>query len=281
MSSYTTEVRYICEYYAGEKSDSGFTSIDKILDKCVDKIFDFTFPIFDESYRIPLEKKILKHFYTREICEETVGLWKLRLEETLDEIMPYYNQLYLTQLSSINPWYNVDLKTEHTGSGTKQSDARANAEKSRNKTENDNTSYDGIREHTESNENDQMTKGTIKTVNYGGDKITKENGTEGGWSKNIQDTSKSEKEKTTNKNTNKSEQNAAGNSTENKTNRYSDTPQGSLQNMNNIKNNLYLTNATLDDTTKRDSTTTKGTITDNGSQDSSFTGTGKTTDNYT
>ena len=101
MSKYTTEVRYICENYANQTESKGYNSVQNILDNSWDKVFDFDFPIFDENYREPLCKKILKHFYTREIGEETVGLWKLRLDDRMNEIMPYYNQLYESELISI------------------------------------------------------------------------------------------------------------------------------------------------------------------------------------
>ena len=86
MSTYTTEVRYICENYAGEKESVGYDNVQNVLNRSWDKVFDFDFPIFDEEYKPVLCKKILKHYYTREICEETVGLWKLRLDARMNEI---------------------------------------------------------------------------------------------------------------------------------------------------------------------------------------------------
>lgn len=110
MSIYTTEVRYICEVEAGYDVSQGFSKIDEILDKAVPKIFDFEWPIFDEEYRVPLEKKILRYFYTREIGCETYGHWKLMLQNKLCEIMPYYNQLYKSELlmAGVNPLNDVD-----------------------------------------------------------------------------------------------------------------------------------------------------------------------------
>ena len=116
MSKYTTEVRFICESSAGLEESKGFNSIDEILDNCIDKIFDFDFPIFDETYRPVLEKKILKHYYTREIATETVGLWKHFLDTRLNEIMPFYNKLYESELLEFNPLYDVDLTTKRDNS---------------------------------------------------------------------------------------------------------------------------------------------------------------------
>lgn len=108
MSKYTTEVRFICETACGETESKGFTSINKILEKSAPKIFDFDFPIFDEEYRLPLEVKILRTYYTREICEETVGLWKLRLQTKLCNIMPYYNQLYKSALMEFDVFNDIN-----------------------------------------------------------------------------------------------------------------------------------------------------------------------------
>ena len=113
MSKYTTEVRFICESYAGETSSKGYNDIDNIIADSYDQIFD-EYPIFDENYRSVLDCKILKHYYTREICEETVGLWKLRLNTRMAEIMPYYNKLYESELIHFNPLYDIDVTTSHS-----------------------------------------------------------------------------------------------------------------------------------------------------------------------
>ena len=118
MSKYTTEVRFICENSAGLSESEGANNVDSILDKCWNNVFNFDFPIFDENYRQVLCKKILKHYYTREIAHETVGRWKLALNAKLNEIMPYYNQLYKSELLEFNPFYDVDLTRSREGSGT-------------------------------------------------------------------------------------------------------------------------------------------------------------------
>ena len=110
MSKYTTEVRYICETAAGLTESVGYRGIDDVLDAAVPNIFDFEYPIFDEEYRELLEKKILRHYYTREICEETVGLWKLRLQDKMNLIMPYYNQMYKSEQRPKNTKYNIEEK---------------------------------------------------------------------------------------------------------------------------------------------------------------------------
>lgn len=118
MSKYTTEVRFICETLAGYDMSKGYGKVSEILEDSWDKVFDFNFPIFDEGYRSVLCQKILRHYYTREIGFETVGLWKLKLETKMQEIMPYYNKLYVTESLDFNPLVDANYTTTHEGSNT-------------------------------------------------------------------------------------------------------------------------------------------------------------------
>lgn len=118
MSSYTTRVRFICESYAGMLDSGDLDSVDTAIAGSWEKIFNGGFHIFDEEYRAVLCKKILRHYYTREICAETVGLWKLWLNNKMNEIMPYYNKMYELESKKIEPLVDVDITTTHSGSGT-------------------------------------------------------------------------------------------------------------------------------------------------------------------
>lgn len=189
MSKYTTEVRYICEVAAGLDESVGYSKINEVIEAAAPKVFDFNFPIWDENYRLPLEIKILKHFYTREICEETVGLWKLRLEDRLNLIMPYYNQLYKTTTIEFNPLYDVDYGVTNL----------RNAENTRNRID---------------QTDEKVNKTNTGTVSD-----------QGGETANL-----GERGNTT--------------TTGRDTSRYSDTPQGEI---NDLYENKYLTNANIDE----------------------------------
>ena len=150
MSKYTTEVRFICEVNSGLNESVGYSKIEDVITGAMPKIFEFDFPIFDESYRGVLERKILRHFYTREICEETVGLWKLRLSTRLNEIMPYYNKLYKSELLDFNPLYtdnltrtrttNLNSKRETGNNGEVNTTNNSNSQESGSDTTNNNGS---------------------------------------------------------------------------------------------------------------------------------------------
>ncbi len=93
MSSYTTQLRYLIE--------SGFDIGLK------------DYPIFDEDYREILNNKIINHYYFREIGLETAQLFKIFLNNRMNEIMKYYNQLYLSELIEIEPLTRLDWQESY------------------------------------------------------------------------------------------------------------------------------------------------------------------------
>lgn len=142
MSRYTTELRNILAMLAGweePEEKGGFDQlspelgdVEEIISKARPKIFDFDYTLFDPAYKTVLETKILRHFYMREIGFETAGLWRLKLRTKLIEILPYYNQLYRSELLEFNPLYDVDLQTEHTKEGEGESGSTSQDSSSRN-----------------------------------------------------------------------------------------------------------------------------------------------------
>ena len=164
MSKYTTEVRFICEHDAGLDNSVGFTQVDTVLDRCWNQIFTTNTTFFDENYRSVLCKKILKRYYTREIGCETVGLWKLWMNERLESIMPYYNQLYKSELIEFNPMYDVDLATTHE---KENEEARHSAENETGQHEQWNTHNEHYEDNYGSNRTTNDINKTERGVNEG------------------------------------------------------------------------------------------------------------------
>lgn len=158
MSKYTTEVRYICEQAANLSASEGYLKIPDIINRAIPVIFDFDFPVWKESERVNLERKILTHFYTREIGFETVGLWKLKLCMKLNEVMPYFNGLYAAVESITNPMWDTDL--HHHEDNQYDADQTINSTSSEDQTHSNNdtqTRKDKI------DHNDQMTRNLSDT----------------------------------------------------------------------------------------------------------------------
>lgn len=205
MSKYTTELRFICETEAGYEDSKGFNDVDSIIEAAIPKIFNFNFPIFDESYRSVLETKILRHYYTREIGLESYGLWKLKLQTKLNEIMPYYNKLYETELLKYNPLYDVNMTTTNVGQKT--------------------------------GENFNISKNSDKRTNTGTSKLTDDSTNISESTSKTDGTRNAETEST---NITNGKTHNVNDSTKGTTDAYSDTPQGALTG---VLSNQYLTNA--------------------------------------
>ena len=92
----------------------------------IDNNFDFkmeSYPIFDENYRNTLNNNILYHYYENEIGFETASLFRFYLNQKLNEIMPYYNELYKVQKKLIDDnllLNNVNITEQLQGSNTTQ-----------------------------------------------------------------------------------------------------------------------------------------------------------------
>ena len=92
MSSYTLELRHLHETY---------------------KVFNFEYDFYcdNEVIKNNFEKKFIDEYYFNEIGMETVARFQHRLKTRLNKIMPYYTQLYQTELRSkdIDFMLNKDL----------------------------------------------------------------------------------------------------------------------------------------------------------------------------
>lgn len=89
MSNYTTQLRYIIN-----------SGIDIGLRK---------YPIFDEAHRNVLNQKLIEHYWMDEIGSETIQMFVFRLNRNMNEIMPYYNELYKSALIEFNPLEGYNL----------------------------------------------------------------------------------------------------------------------------------------------------------------------------
>ena len=92
MSSYTLELRHIHQTH---------------------KVFNFDYDFYTDSNIIKskFEQKFIDEYYFHEIGQETVARFQHRLRTRLNKIMPYYKQLYDTEIAAkdINFLLNKDL----------------------------------------------------------------------------------------------------------------------------------------------------------------------------
>ncbi len=115
MSNYTTELRFWLETLAGNNASQDGDKVGAIVKAARPYVFDNDLPDWSGNYNESLEEKILLHYYTREIGYETTSLFRLKLNQKLREILPYYNQLYQSETIKFNPLINVNYTTDHEG----------------------------------------------------------------------------------------------------------------------------------------------------------------------
>ena len=96
MSKYTLELRYLYK-------DKKF------------KLFDFPYNLYDNDLKPWFEEKFFQHFMFYEIGFDSVAMFKQRLMSKLNDIFPYYKQLYETEIAckDIDFMLNKDLKESY------------------------------------------------------------------------------------------------------------------------------------------------------------------------
>lgn len=110
MATFTMTLKDVITYQGGDVTNPDQYEADLIgLD---------TYPVWEEPYRPLLNKKIIDHFWNREIGQESISMFRLALRRKMNEIMPLYNQHYVLSAISIDPLSTIDIKTLTTGTTT-------------------------------------------------------------------------------------------------------------------------------------------------------------------
>ena len=106
MSKYTLELRYLYE-------DENFN------------LFDFPYNLYNNDLKPWFEEKFYQHFMFYEIGFDTIGMFKQRLMSKLNDIYPYYRELYETMIRSkgIDFMLNKDLKESYVRELTSNSNS--------------------------------------------------------------------------------------------------------------------------------------------------------------
>ena len=187
MSEYTVQLKWIIESMT---ADMVGQPIVARIEAAAKKIFDFDYPIWAEDYRPTLERKILMRYFNKEIGLETVGLWKFYLNERLNRIMPYYNDLYKSVVKEYDFTNSIDMtetfsenETENTGDGLTSGRESSTTDNIKNTVEqSENTESNGSVNESGTNNNTHLTS-DLPQANYAGvdygSQMVEDNGTTG------------------------------------------------------------------------------------------------------
>lgn len=114
MSTYTIELRKICDIYGRNTVESWFSSY---------QLSDYLTPVqiqLIEKYGVwskeKLAKKIVNHYYMREIGFETPEIFEIYARGTMSEIMEEYLLKIYSKFLEYDPLSSVDFVEEYTRS---------------------------------------------------------------------------------------------------------------------------------------------------------------------
>lgn len=144
MSKYTVQLRYLVEQFA---ADHGANGIDPKnwplaypmlgLSGTVNTLNLPPYPVLSEDDRDRINRKIIQRYWFNEIGQETTGQFAWMLNESMNRIMPYYNQLYKAKIDSLQKLvgeeWGIDRLTELASSavskdtGTSDGTSQANS----------------------------------------------------------------------------------------------------------------------------------------------------------
>lgn len=126
MSKHTVQLRWILEQAL---KDKGLDMSEANWGGAYDKLGLADYPIFDEAYRETLNNKIVRHYFMYEIGAETAGLFRLFVRDAMFLIMPYYNQLYLSEITAkgIQPLIDRTRTITEDATGTASNNANTSA----------------------------------------------------------------------------------------------------------------------------------------------------------
>ena len=77
-------------------------------------IFAFSYPFYDEKKRKEFEEKFIRHFYFREIGVPTVDRFIFNLQDKMNTVFPYYNELFKTAEIEYSVLDNYNVTESYT-----------------------------------------------------------------------------------------------------------------------------------------------------------------------
>ena len=133
------------------------------------------YPIFDDEYREHLNDMIIKHYYISEIGFETAELFKMQLNNRMQEIMPYYNSLYNLQKDLLDSGIDMNVNL------TESYEHNVNTDGTSTSSSNSNTDNKNVSQNTPQG---NLTQSNINNFSYA------DNISFGGANSNVSDNSK-------------------------------------------------------------------------------------------
>ena len=146
------------------------------------KVFDFEYDFYDPDLKAKFEEKFVNHYFFNEIGFETIQRFKHFLKMKLNEIMPYYKQLYQTEVEAkdINFLLNKDLKETFIREVNNQNNTTGDSLSKVNGTDNTGFKESNIANGNATLNNDSLTSISQNDNNFNNNNSTNNNITNSG-----------------------------------------------------------------------------------------------------
>lgn len=158
MAVYTTQVKSIVEQINAENgfspsSKDAIKAIEERISNARESIFSFSYPINEED-KLRFETSFIRHFYMREIGLETYTLWRLRLADKLNLLIPKYNKLW----EEASKYKDIDLLSDKDYTIAREFDGNRDIDSNENinTTRTDNTAQDRTGSDTDTSNIDHV-----------------------------------------------------------------------------------------------------------------------------
>lgn len=128
MSDYTIDLRHVCDIYGRDEVESWFMAYDMsdyLNPEQINKILEN-----NPNYKKKLAKKIVDHYFMREIGYETPALFSHFAKVKMNEIMEAKLPILWSKYIEFDPLVNVDYVESYTRNieGTNKTDSETNGE---------------------------------------------------------------------------------------------------------------------------------------------------------
>lgn len=123
MSKYTMEIRELVSTF-GEDEVKGWFSQYELSDYLTPEEIQV---IEDKGVwsKDQLNKRIIDHFYTREIGSDAIGQWMLFVKDKMNEIMETYAPIIYSASIKYDPLVNVNYSETYAGNNASQSNSNS------------------------------------------------------------------------------------------------------------------------------------------------------------
>lgn len=126
MSKYTMEIRELVSTFGEDEVNSWFEQYD-----LSDYLTQDEINVIEERgvwSKEKLTKRIIDHYFTREIGSDAIGQWMLFVKDKMCEVMETYAPLIYSASIKFDPLVNVDYTESYTGTNnsTNKSNSKSN-----------------------------------------------------------------------------------------------------------------------------------------------------------